>query len=363
MMLLLILALQAPAYVTRGDRIEALYRDFAAQVQIYDTTLREAAAKEFPDLVTQLTDKPAVALVYGYQILPRIVADQPPSNKPPSLEMTPFSWPRTQDLLSAVFAKLTVEQIKLAGILSAPNRRAAFESAIDFDKRLLSDQKIIEQYIQYNRLWQKAIADDRARFDKQTALLDALIQGTPFQTHREEDFVLPTFLKRERVADGSTVITVPVYTDIRRADFLAAARSAIERVWQVHTTLINAQIRVDFRSYGVSLLPDGTHLSPANIEEHVRKFPKDGAVLTTGAEATFAVAGRFVVLGASDTTPNVIAHEFGHLLGFHDGYFRGYRDRGDDGFEILEVIPDVTDIMCAPGNGRVFEDHFRVLFK
>ena len=43
------------------------------------------------------------------------------------------------------------------------------------------------------------------------------------------------------------------------------------------------------------------------------------------------------------------AHEFGHILGFKDAYFRGYRDLGADGFEVMEVVADVDDIMGASG--------------
>ena len=59
--------------------------------------------------------------------------------------------------------------------------------------------------------------------------------------------------------------------------------------------------------------------------------------------------------------PNVLAHEFGHILGFADGYFRGYRDRGPEGFEVLEVVIDAEDIMSAPGTGRVWRRHFQQL--
>ena len=41
-----------------------------------------------------------------------------------------------------------------------------------------------------------------------------------------------------------------------------------------------------------------------------------------------------------------------------DGYFRGYRDRGADGYQVLEVVIDLDDIMSAPGYGRVQRRHF-----
>ena len=65
-----------------------------------------------------------------------------------------------------------------------------------------------------------------------------------------------------------------------------------------------------------------------------------------------------MVLGPQEITETVLAHEFGHILGFRDGYLRGYRDRGDDGYEVVELVPDLEDIMTAPGKGRVQRAHF-----
>jgi hypothetical protein len=58
-----------------------------------------------------------------------------------------------------------------------------------------------------------------------------------------------------------------------------------------------------------------------------------------------------------------MAHEFGHILGFIDGYFRGYRDRDTQGYEVLEIVPDPDDIMCTPGSGHVRAHHFDQLLK
>ena len=56
-----------------------------------------------------------------------------------------------------------------------------------------------------------------------------------------------------------------------------------------------------------------------------------------------------------------MAHEFGHILGFIDGYFRGYRDLGEDGYEVVEIVVDPADIMSAPITGRVLPLHLEKL--
>jgi hypothetical protein len=49
------------------------------------------------------------------------------------------------------------------------------------------------------------------------------------------------------------------------------------------------------------------------------------------------------------------------VLGFQDGYVRGYKDLGKDGFEILEITPKFDDLMSAPRQGRVQVTHFKLL--
>lgn len=88
------------------------------------------------------------------------------------------------------------------------------------------------------------------------------------------------------------------------------------------------------------------------------RFPAGALVLTTGAESTHAFAGAYVALGPSAVTPRVLAHEFGHLLGFSDAYLRSFRGEPGDayGVEVIEWSGLVDDLMGAPRLGRVSRD-------
>jgi hypothetical protein len=106
-------------------------------------------------------------------------------------------------------------------------------------------------------------------------------------------------------------------------------------------------------------LPHGNQL---NIQEHLGLFPTEGAILTTGGAITH-VLGRAIVLGPHDIPSRVLAHEFGHILGFKDVYFRGYKDLGKNGFQVMEVVADPQDIMGGSTTGTVLRRHYERLIK
>jgi hypothetical protein len=109
--------------------------------------------------------------------------------------------------------------------------------------------------------------------------------------------------------------------------------------------------------YGTETPQNGDRM---NIQKHVDHFPADGAILTTGARSTH-VDGRAIILGPHDITKRVLAHELGHILGFRDAYFRGYKDLAEDGFQVAEIVADSNDIMGAPATGAVLRRHFEKL--
>jgi hypothetical protein len=358
--LVFIVALQLPAYVHRGDGVESRYHDYAAQLRDYDAQLREALTRDAPALIDRLTQKPVPPMVYGYQILPPITSDGPANTAGSKPQTRSYSWQRTQDMIEAETVRVDDARKQLAHIVGLNQQERDYRALVENHPLLLSNQKRIEENIQYNRFWQKAIADDRPRFDRQTALYNQLIEGGgPSGSTLAGGFAPPPFLKVDRDKDGEWVIAVPTYTDIIDQRFLTAFKDTVEHVWRIQTPGLHARVEVEFRHVTLDIAPPaGTHI---DVDDRAKHFPPDGAVLTSGSNSTYSIVGKYIALGPQEISPNVIAHEFGHVLGFADGYFRGYRSLGEDGFEVLEIIPVPDDIMSAPGQGHVREDHFRLL--
>jgi hypothetical protein len=157
-----------------------------------------------------------------------------------------------------------------------------------------------------------------------------------------------------------------MYTDILDSAFVENARQAIENDWHVMDGDDDYRVQLDVRRLSPAQLyanaappQKGVHI---DVASHVKRFPEEAVVLTTGANTIYAL-GRAIVLGPYAVIRGTIAHEFGHTLGFRDGYFRSYEDLGADGFEILEVILDPESIVASPENGRVRKEHFEAVLK
>ena len=243
----------------------------------------------------------------------------------------------------------------------------------------------MERHVQHNRFWQKEIAGDKKRFDRLTRLYDAMRELHSIRVKLGEAAALPvreqelattlnenrmplrtaSFLKVLHLQPRLWLIQVPLYTDIRSEEFIQDCVQTIERVWHVKDGDSEFRLEILLHSLDPNDLysPDDPPAKATHIDvaAHVARFPKDGGVLTTGASSTYAIAGRYVSLGPEEISTSVVAHEFGHILGFRDGYFRGYRDIGVEGYEVLEVVPDPTDIMNSPGLGQVQHSHFEAL--
>jgi hypothetical protein len=245
-------------------------------------------------------------------------------------------------------------------------------SLINSYKDLLNDQRVIDQYIGYNRLWQRVIAESRPRFDEMNKLYQLIQFADPDEANVIRQMLgqplVPSSISVVADAENHRVILdVPVYTDIQDDAFLKQAKSVIESVWQTKNDDTSYSVEVEFRKLSTSSLYEnqtapkrGEHI---DVNAHTARFPAGALVLTTGAEITNAVVKRDIALGPGDISIRTFAHEFGHLLGFPDGYIRGYKDLGEKGFEIQELTQAFDDIMSSPRDGAVQPAHFKLILE
>lgn len=357
-------AAQLP-YVERGDRVEGQFRLYTGRLDTFRQLLRETIVSAAPDLLPELDreDPPPEPGVYGYQLLPTIVEEADARRR--SISTFSYSWEATERYIENEARKLdaALGELEAFRISAIPIVSAAIREVIAEYRMLVDNLKTIDQYLQYNRFWQRAIAEDRTRFDRLTEIYDLLVADEPGAAAAAREFLgqpaVPGFVEIDRPGSGITVIRLPVYTDILDDTFLEAVESGVEGMWSFGGAAGYAlDIELRKRSPVGSTPRRGDRI---DLMEHATRFPDDGALFTTGAESTYGFVGEYVALGPGEITVPTLAHEFGHVLGFADGYIRGYRDLGEDGFEILELTSSFDDIMSAPREGRVLGSHFELV--
>jgi len=367
---------ERPAYAREGERVEQEFLAYKERLVAFFITLRglvdqQPANATLPRLQTQDAPPPAV-IRYGYGVLPRII-DTPSPGPAPPVSVFSYSWPITEGYLAGEGIKLDQAEEhlqELAGASSDATTIRITNLILEY-RKLLTNQRTIDQYIQYNQFWQRLIAQDRTRFDQLTKVYELLKSDEPDVAQAIREVLgkpeAPSFIKVDEIAPDMVVIRVPLYTDIEDQEFLAKTKSAIEEIWQVNDGGTAYTLKVEIRPAPVTDLYGG-ETSPQrgdriDVRAHAAKFPADGAVLTTGAQTTHSLVGRYVALASGDLSTRTLAHEFGHLLGFHDGYVRGYRDLAEHGFEILELTSVFDDIMSAPREGHARAEHFKLLIE
>ena len=356
-----------PPYVSEGDRVEQQFRAHRDRLDRFFVALRGVVTRDIPGLLPELQGAPPQAVRYGYQLVPKIVDDPPLASLPPTASFT-YSWPVTQGYVEGEGIKLARAESELRGIPNVDNdeKSQVLLKLVREYRTLVQNQRTIDQYVQYNRFWQRAVADDKPRFERMTNFYNLMVGGSPDAAEVIREALgrpePPSFINVVR--DGKRIVLrVPIYTDIEDDAFLAKAKATIEDWWQATeggtTYSTEVEIRKATRLYPAQDAPQtGDHI---NLTAHVARFPKNGAVLTTAAESTHAIVGRYIALGPGDLSLRTLAHEFGHLLGFRDGYIRGFKDLGQRGFEILELTPAFDDLMSAPRQGRVQATHFKLI--
>jgi hypothetical protein len=396
--------------IERSTGVLEQYQILGKHLQTYYQSLAAGLRANAPELISIL--EPPKPPQHGYQILPTITANAPLPAERPRAQSARYSWPWTDQLIDNSLKEIlrAEKELNRAGALSLTARRSIYEKLAHGYQTLRERQRNIDAHIQYNRLWQAAIAANRSGYDRETILHDEVLErqaianilqamgdaafkqapagsdqiGPSYRfadvttrlLDREKQLardirnatapvVMPTFVRVEQRVPRLWILHVPFYTDIDNQDFVDFAKSEIEKLWHLRDAGDEFRVKLTIsympgsRLYKERLLPQrGDKVA----YEHLDLFPSDGAILTTGALTTH-VYGRAIVLGPHDISPRVLAHEFGHVLGFKDAYFRGYKDLGKDGFQVMEVVAEPDDIMGAAGTGAVLRSHFERLLE
>jgi hypothetical protein len=393
-----------PLHVQRGDKVQEKYDDYTERLHVYYASLVAALGSRAPELLAIL--KPPHPLQHGYQVLPTIIADPAPSTKPARAQSAQYSWPWTDYLIDRALSDVRRSEYELKRALSLEPRmrRIVYQQLAARYRHFREQQQNIDAHIQYNRLWQGAIATDRAKYDRENVLHDQVLKrqeildvlnarnaaaltsahGTIKQVviaglnelssglSKREDllgreidaatdlFNIPGYFRVEHQPD-QWIIHVPFYTDIEDSEFVQSVKKAIEDTWRLRSGENEFRVTLEFSyvspEYLYGTQKPSQNVNQVNIQEHVDRFPTGRAILTTGALMTHA-RGRAIILGPHEITIRVLAHEFGHILGFRDDYFRGYKNLGEDGFQVREVVADSNDLMGAPSTGAVLRRHY-----
>jgi hypothetical protein len=378
-------------YLQRGDEVEKDYGAYRKLLENFFDALHQRLEKGAPELLPGLV--PPALVPYGYQILPNLLPDLPRRDRGSRIMLSPFSWPRLERAVERDGRKLDTLSFRLADMVRAAdtNRRREYGVLVEEYKKLLTGQKLIANQIQYNRFWQGDIATHPVWYAKLKSLQEAALERQLLDdalsfgddhfeprlraradslTRRIEDWIqmsaTPDFVHVDHPAPHRWVVRVLVYTDIQDSAFVEGFRAAIENGWRVHDGEDDFGVKLEIRRVSpAELYPDGhIPLNGAHIDldAHAARFPQDGVVLTTGGNAVRALA-RAIILSPFAARPAVLVHEFGHMLGFKDGYFRSYDDLGPDGYEVLEVVLPPEDVVAAPNDGRVRREHFEQILR
>lgn len=361
--------LSAYAWGETHRRIASARDELSRRLGSLLSRLRPRVAAERPDLLPRLDPAPPAPRPTGYGLLPEIRPDEPESSPPPWEKR--YDHPGLSDWTARELGRLGEVEARLepgTGDLSP---------AVEGYLRAKENFERIDQHLAYHRFWQPE-AKKRPEFFKvrNSLLADYRLWRAPATDEAARAKAEEARLRLEAdllgfapakglafadAADGRRALAVRVATDVEDEGFLRAFAEGVERTWNGAKAMTEAKVRIDLawdRRAPRDLYPEGPPDRGGKIDtaKHRERFGAAPFVLTTGADSTNAFAGA-IFLGTATTTRRTLAHEFGHLLGFSDGYLRAYEGSPDDpnGAVFFEVGPFPESLMASPGTGRVTE--------
>ncbi len=168
----------APAYVRRGDPIEARYQAYRQRLETFYERFIGCLGERAPDLEPAARSAPPRPVRYGYAVVPRIVPDPPQRATAARAKSNAFSWSRTESFIERDRARLDrlEERFRALRTIPADQARPALQSMLDEYLGLSRSQTFLANSIQYNRFWQADVARARAFYEEGTRLHDAVLE-------------------------------------------------------------------------------------------------------------------------------------------------------------------------------------------
>jgi hypothetical protein len=357
--------------------LETQRDQLSIQLDIIRDVLLLRAQSENTDLIERLyIDPPRRS---GYQVIPAIQEDKPITTVTPDQETYSLEVLRKQ-------IKMNVrEGIGLAKQVSAEPNPALVTLVIEFE-RLRGQLGNIESNLAYHSYWQRAVVEHSAFFADRNRIADSVRNMQAMQSSgdsaaqaaalqqsvREQvtEFSPTTGLAIKTNRDGLSLLEVSVHTDIDDDEFLEAFQQGVEAAFTNSKAARSQQFAVTLNIRRVTpaeLYPEGAPArgTAIDVDKHLGFFPQGVLILTTGAESTHAWVGRNITVGPNPVSRRVLAHEFGHLLGFSDAYLRSYQGDPQDpyGVVLVEWNGLVDNLMGSPDDGRVTENLIETLIE
>src|SRR5204863_7887010 len=147
------------------------------------------------------------------------IIDTPSPGPAPPVSVFSYSWPITEGYIAGEGIKLDQAEEHLRELAGASGDATTIRIAnliLEY-RKLLTNQRTIDQYIQYNQFWQRSIAQDRPRFDQLTRVYELLKSDEPDTAQAIREVLgkpeVPSFIAIDRSKPGGVILRVPVYTD------------------------------------------------------------------------------------------------------------------------------------------------------
>ena len=148
-----------PAYVSEGDQVERQFRAYRNDLDQFYEALRDLVDERAPGLFPDARDRrPPAPVVYGYRLLPpfEISVRDAAGGKP--LSVRTYSWPIAGKYVADEREKLRRAVVALSAITNAGSAEGLGKLVDDYEA-LVDNQETVDQHIQYNRFWQRSVAE------------------------------------------------------------------------------------------------------------------------------------------------------------------------------------------------------------